>query len=275
MAKVKWEIFEREGVMEIRKSLMEKIELIKLTLSSCEINLLHQTGKQVKQLMGKITRLENGVPTSLGYPWNFDYKPILFIDALDRRMPFPYELFFKWETFNNLLQVSFKDCPGMASITRGMFTVTNEADGAIIPRNKWQDIITPGMTVSMSIIVRLQTWRQFFLKRRCTSCGRVNQDYNSALKRVRCQGCGTWMMVSINGSNPRIQEVHTEQDAVPTNVDDVRDAANAPEVSMDLEDVTKFRRVHITFTRSPPPDIRGIRRARNRDLIKRLFHLRT
>lgn len=56
--------------------------------------------------------------------------------------------------FQEVLKLNFKDSIGSSWVDAGRYEIANEAMGTVLTAKDWEDIIEPGMTLSMAMLLR-------------------------------------------------------------------------------------------------------------------------
>jgi hypothetical protein len=107
---------------------------------------------------------------------------IIFVDALNREFPLQYQQFRHWSVVSAWLQCQFQDCPGSLRVAHKRFAVFKDMKstgrGVMIPFEEWEQMITPGQRVLMSMYVGQHNLAQghWPLHNACPSCGFVDPN---------------------------------------------------------------------------------------------------
>ncbi|KAI5841980.1 hypothetical protein DFP73DRAFT_586212 [Morchella snyderi] len=129
----------KEGNMrETLDNLRKKIVLLELLLQECNSN----------------TILDIDSHTSVRQP--LDVEVIYFIDAFDRQRVFDFEMCKKWEDFHDLVKLNLKDSAGKDWVNAGQYEISDETTGIVLTAKKWDTLISPGMTLSMAMILEIE-----------------------------------------------------------------------------------------------------------------------
>ncbi|RPB14060.1 hypothetical protein P167DRAFT_72996 [Morchella conica CCBAS932] len=130
------------------------------------------------------------------------------------------------------------------------YEITNEATGASLSSDVHGNIVTPGMRLSMAMVLRKRvTWQS---QHECPRCGKWYEGATSrVLERVQCKICRITFQVSLE---PRITEPEPEIDDVDTNMplcgisagdESIIKEPTAGATALDDGDIQFFRRLHV------------------------------
>lgn len=142
---------------------------------------------KVSDSVSKLEMVWKELPTALGYAWGPEL-PILLIDGLGRKSCLPLMLVKNssvWipnhtsvmesscsasQTFRDVLLIMHRDAPGYERIQKGKYVVSNEdAKGTLIQREKWNEIVRPGMHIGLSFVLKHPGMRESQECLRCKS----------------------------------------------------------------------------------------------------------
>lgn len=205
--KIEWSTT-KAGIRELFGDFQKHIDAIQLLLVVGKVQCLERIDERIENISTTLQRIEKSkdIPKTIG--WSPDYKPIMFIDALDRRVELPYEWCVTWPAFCDIIKSGFRRDPESVWVNKGLFEVLNEGEnGALITKESWENILQPGMQLSMAMLLMKQKSRhQIPGEQSCPACETPYKGYGKCkdLERVRCAKCGTWFQVS---SEPRIREL--------------------------------------------------------------------
>jgi hypothetical protein len=94
-----------------------------------------------------------------------------------------------WQIFHGYLELSFRNRPGYAKIVQREYNIAEEdGEGALITVDTWAQLIRPGMTLSLSMILR----KSAAPERACPRCNIQCIGPELTGRRLR------WYVTSIN-----------------------------------------------------------------------------
>ncbi|KAI5850933.1 hypothetical protein BZA05DRAFT_399219 [Tricharina praecox] len=218
--KLKWGGLKAD-TSELFRRLQGHIEAIEMLLAVHNAQALHR----IEDMCVALQSMQRPqVPQSLDN-WS-DNKPIRFVDAFDRKMTLPYEWCVTWEAFHEAVRGGFRGGRESVWVESKSFAIFDEDNNAaMITPASWEDTISPGKTLSMSMRLKKQQDPVRGTEQECPSCRTAYRGYGKGndLERVRCTICGTWFQVS---SEPRITEL-SEDDSAQAPADATQNEATA------------------------------------------------
>ncbi|KAG4429756.1 hypothetical protein IFR05_014760 [Cadophora sp. M221] len=78
---------------------------------------------------------------------------ILFEDCLGQIRSLDFAFFKHWDVFQSMIQSEFKNKPGASLVMQKLYQIVN-SDGQLVTKDNWENIVLPGSTVAMSMIMR-------------------------------------------------------------------------------------------------------------------------
>jgi len=189
----------RVNVLEWRKELHSfRTDIcILLTLSGCAQFEDVQTASR-----DQVRSMQRQIPASVGYTRE---NGVELIDALGERTIFPMEFCRTSEKFGAFLRALFLDRPGQQRVERGDYDLTRDEDKQVIRAEEWNTLITPGMVLRMSMILR--NANSAHSKEECPTCHKPNSVEGARSGWVECWYCSTQYLVSEMTAQNRADEI--------------------------------------------------------------------
>ncbi|KAF8244604.1 hypothetical protein K440DRAFT_609178 [Wilcoxina mikolae CBS 423.85] len=272
MAKIKWCMFRNEDAVVLEHNLKMHVLAINMYSSDLRCRILRDiastnssmlnenalTLKDSRMLLEKFdNRLQSiqksieqlsiskPVPMGLGDPWEGGYlaseAPLKLLDALGRELLVPLYLASSFTVFHDILEIMHRNQPGHAKILQREYRLAEEdTNGALIGENNWFDTVKPGMSISLSMVLR----RPYTNSRRCPRCSMICQGPELSGNRLRCTICQVTFRIF---AEDRIVEEPYAPAAPPSiqSRENVKRSLTKPNSSDTWRDEDVFRRVHI------------------------------
>lgn len=142
---------------------------------------------KISEAVAKLNTVHRTMPPLMGYSWGPDL-PVLLLDALGRQMCFPMILASSPDVFRDVLLITHKNCPGYDRIQSGKYVVSDEdADGALVPRDRWRESIRPGRHIAVSFLLKHPGAGSDEHCPRCNSSKTRSHIHPGERKCLRCQ----------------------------------------------------------------------------------------
>ncbi|KAF8541991.1 hypothetical protein BDD12DRAFT_442090 [Trichophaea hybrida] len=270
MAKIKWCMFRNEDAVVLEHNL--KMHVLAINMYSSDIRcrilrdiastnsgvlnenaltlkdshmLLEKFGKQLQNIQQSIECYSTRLPKDLGNPWEGGYltseAPLKLLDALDRELLVPLHLASSFTIFHDILEIMHRNQPGYTKILQHEYRLADEdSNGTPISVNNWTGIVRPGMSVSLSMVLR----KPYTNSRRCPRCSMICQGPELSGNRLRCTVCQVTFRIF---AEDRVVE-ELDAPGVPPSIksrEDVKRSLTKLNSSDTWRDEDVFRRVHI------------------------------
>lgn len=206
-------LFREEDTRKLELRFKSHLDALEVCLVAIGIFLLQRTADELLSRHAKLDRTADEIltsakvdrrsyPNQLGYTWHRDNagETIFFEDVLGRQTHLPSLFFRDLSTFQSMVEVIFRDHPGLTKIFSGEYELVDEERsllvtyGEKVPDNiikninrgtlskvdVWETQIYPGVRLLMNMIVyaKVMAPRASLLpssRRRCLRCGVLNR----------------------------------------------------------------------------------------------------
>lgn len=74
-----------------------------------------------------------------------------------------------WQDFHDLVKLNFKDSAGKGWVNTGQYEISDETTGIVLIAKEWDTLISPGMTLSMAMILEIEV-ENAEENNKCPSC---------------------------------------------------------------------------------------------------------
>ncbi|KAI5819688.1 hypothetical protein BZA77DRAFT_384922 [Pyronema omphalodes] len=238
--RLKWEWNTMKlGARECFNDISQHANSIQVLLALSNIQITSRIDERVGKMSEALIRIEkNSVAQSL-VPWNPDYPPIKFMDALERNFVFDYTVCDTWDKLKMLIMMCFENQPEHRLVAAQAFDILNENEnGKTVTPDDWRNSRKPGMFISMALLKKAAlSSRQSESTTYCPACN-FPQKVHGDLKqftRVRCVQCCRWF------ENMSSRHFHDTTPGTGTFIE-TTDAEN-----QELNRVRRWRIIHLSM----------------------------
>ncbi|KAI9739356.1 MAG: hypothetical protein M1834_007569 [Cirrosporium novae-zelandiae] len=223
---VTWSLYKAEDVQKLEQRLGSHLDAFQRYLIAISIQIqVHTTSRVEASLQGLIrtvgeihtyVQVQQNRPKVLGYHWEGDdiSSHITLNDALGRKLTLPTALCRNLQTFQDTLEIIFRDHPGFCKVVKQEYEIVDEIENITLfrgnvfrPNPFIQNLVLgdikqfkPGAKLGMNVL-RVTTqetrWEQLILppekRQLCPNCG--TKTYGRGLRR--CPTCNTQFQHSI------------------------------------------------------------------------------